>query len=214
MSIATIQVIDLSIKNLFNNFIDIISAKFEIEKEKLIEVLNLPPKVDENQKFCTYVATTGKNIGKVCGRKCKKEFCYSHQPEVLEKKKLERLAKKQSEGKEEKEKIIIEGDDIEDIINNIFLEWSEDENNKSITGTINRDILSGIVNKSIAVHNANDNEDFEKDGYPVTINIAKTKLKINYEDGNGLQKALITKKSCLSEQQVQTIYAYIYNLKN
>ena len=85
MSISNIQMIDAVVKNVFNNFIDIISNKFEIDKDKLIEALNSPPKTDENEKRCYYVATTGKNMGKVCGRKCKGDFCYSHQPEVLQK---------------------------------------------------------------------------------------------------------------------------------
>ena len=208
---TNIQVIDAVVRNVFNNFIDVISDKFNLEKDKLIELLNSPPKADENQKCCPYVATTGKNIGKICGRKCKKDFCYSHLPEVLEKKKLEREAKK-AVGGDQIESITIEGNDLDDIVNNIFLEWSDNDTEKSVEGRINRNILSAIIHKNVAEHTATDEEDFEKDGYPATIRIAKTKLRIEYEDGNGLQKSLIPKKSCLTEDQQQAIYNYINSL--
>lgn len=206
--------IDMVVKNVFNSFIDIISTKFEIEKDKLIEILNSPPKSEENEKRCHYVATTGKNMGKICGRKCKGDFCYSHQPEVLEKKKLERLSKKAVMDVQQKEKITIEGTDLDEILSNIYLDWSDNQTEKCIDGKMSRTLLSSIINKDVAKHTATEDEDFEKDGYPATIRIAKTKLRVEYEDGDGLQKSLIPKKSSLNEEQQNTIYTYISNIHN
>ena len=131
-STSVMQALELSVKTCFDQFIDKVSKEFDIEKEKLVELLNTPNiSCDPNEKFCPYVANTGKNIGKICNKKCKNDFCYSHQPDVLEKKRLERMNKKSDEEKQ----ITIEGEEIDDIVNNLFLDW-DDSTTKTIKGTI------------------------------------------------------------------------------
>jgi single-stranded DNA-specific DHH superfamily exonuclease len=213
LNVSMNQVLEPLVKTIVNLCITKLAEKFNLDEKELIEEWNLPPEPkesDKNLNTCPYIPENGKNKGKACGKKCKGQFCPPHNPETIEKKKQER----ENKGKEKKEQVNIEGDNADDIINNIYIGYEDPDKDKTLKGTMTRQILESIINKQIVQHEQTDDEDYEKYGYPVEMTIANTKLKMIYQDGKGLNKALIPqKKSNLTEDQQTQLYKHINEIK-
>ena len=212
-SINIIKTIDIAIRSSFNQFIDIVGDEFNIDKTKLIDLLNKQNNIntdnsDNNTHKCPYVPSVGKNKGVPCGKKCKKEFCYSHLPENIEKK------KKSKDSDDSKDNSVNNlGNDVDEILNNLFIDWYTQD--KALKANISRDSLEKLINKKITIHQPNDSDNFEKDGYPISLSIANTKIRVNYEDGDSLKKCVIPKnKSCLNSEQQTILHQFISSIEN
>jgi hypothetical protein len=212
-SINIIKTIDIAIRSSFNQFIDIVSNEFGIDKTKLIDLLNKQNNIntdnsDNNTHKCPYVPSVGKNKGIPCGKKCKKEFCYSHLPENIEKK------KKSKDSEDSKDNSVNNlGNDVEEILNNLFIDWYTQD--KELKANISNESLEKLINKKITIHEPNDTDNFEKDGYPISLSIANTKIRVNYEDGESLKKCVIPKnKSSLNSEQQTILHQFISSIEN
>ncbi len=212
-SVNIIKTIDITVRSCFNQFIDIVSEEFNIDKTKLIDLLNKQVNTpinnsDNNTHKCPYIPSVGKNKGVPCGKKCKKEFCYSHLPENMEKK------KKSKDSDDSKDNLLNNlGNDVDEILNNLFIDWYTQD--KELKGNISRETLEKLISKKITIHQPNDSDNFEKDGYPISLSIANTKIRVNYEDGESLKKCVIPKnKSCLNSEQQTILHKFISSIED
>jgi hypothetical protein len=159
-----------------------VNSEFTV-KEKIVK----PKGEKTTMKNCPYI----KKGGNVCDKKCRGDFCSSHLPENIEKKRkkaAESKAKKQVKNEEDMPALEEPTDDEEEIkLPEKLLNWSKKtikEIQEIDSGSVTLIMDKLNLQKLLKGREISETDELNESGYPVGIKAKEDCIIIAYEDGN------------------------------